>query len=223
MEPKLLIQWKDGRETDIPDPALGDRFGENVLEEQEWRFDAAAEGLVLELRHHMPPVDDDGAAFSAAAADPWGPDREDGGAGGRCTVEVDCHCVIVGPESLGDVLAVYKDGRRVMASIAGELAVIAKIDALSDMYLNEERDWCDLLKIAALSERVGAALAVPAPEGADADAAVARELGVSVATLRAARAYKAERDALSLEGGGADEGLGDPEGLGDGLLPYDFG
>ena len=114
----------------FPEFDVGHDVGESVQKEYTFRFSSVEEGLWVELRHSTPirPAEYD-------------MDAENDPRGFPCDVMSDAFWQIVQPEDVDDVLKVVYNGKTVFARIGTHLANLHKLNALAELYLNDERTY----------------------------------------------------------------------------------
>lgn len=188
MQSKLTIYWDDGRITELPDASfkfVGDQMAPTA--EVDYRFDDLADGLYVEVRHHQ-----------AVAGDEKSRDKR----GSACERRNDVFYQVFPALAADHILAVYHDGVKRLARIGGSLVSLAKIDALSSVYLSTDDTTSDIDAICGLH-----AMLARNYEGMAEDqiaANIADELGITVELLDMALETRAARAAEEEEGEGDD-------------------
>lgn len=202
----IEIEWRSGKITRFPDTGSGsDGFGESVLAEADIRFDDVSGGLFMEVRHHEPlrPSEDD-LASASAELDPRGI---------PCQIYNDYYVELVSADDMGEVVWLSYDGKPRFVRIDGELVNLAKVTALQKLYLGDAKaSGAILSQIAALLEVIEPQVRARLSSGTDprgpanVEDACAEELGVSRATLDAARCFQALEGSRDEDGStGSDE------------------
>lgn len=169
MQSKLTIYWEDGRITEYPDQAFRFTGGHDCpTAEVDYRFDDLTDGLYVEVRFQE--------AVGNAEGQP--PDMR----GNACERRNDCFYQVFPAQGCEHVLAVFHDGVKRLARIGGELVSLARIDALSGIYLSTDDCNSDIDAIAALYGHLCRDYADRSEDEVHAN--VAADLGLSVDVLK---------------------------------------
>lgn len=113
----------------------GEPFGGCLMSEFELRLDDLSEGLFLDVSHHNLNVDSKRNAKGL----------------GEPILQGDVALMLLEPGELREVLEVKWNGTPVIARVVGELVVLAKVNALTDIFAPDERRLPVLRTIGGLS------------------------------------------------------------------------
>ena len=194
------IVFTDGRIRVIdPDRYVSaEPFGRSVMSEMTLHMENLARGMFIDVSHYERPDEEEATLADGSDLCP----------GVGYVLVNDCYIQALEPSDMDEVAQITFLGQRVALRVGGELVVLAKLQAATQVYLSEDYAEGVLANVASLADIAERECLQALEEGlggwdeADAeevDAMVASRLGVSVGLLNRARDYAAS----------FDEGLGD--------------